>query len=159
MSEEIKLTIEVLTFLGGLIGLYFKMKYDVAKNADDITKNADKIDELQEQLDKHEELTPSCIKRFEALTLDIQSLQTQEKMKDKYQQEIVEKILQPILKDIVDSMKNYTDSKMQILTNELKVYQTDNQIFKEEIKSYLKELKDENKANIKQLIAALKKSK
>jgi hypothetical protein len=78
----------------------------------------DKVNDIQIQLDQHEEITPSCFKKFEDLKLDIQQLQTEEKLKSEYQTAIVEKILQPILKELTDGMKLYTDQKIQILTND-----------------------------------------
>lgn len=142
--------IEIGLTVLGFIGMYFKMKYDIQKNKDSLTN-------LKTKVEKHiDDKQPKCMKRFEELNVDINKLKSDELLKERYQSQIVEKILQPVLKDLVLSMKEYTDSKIQIIQNEITVYQHDNQEFKKELKEYIKELKDENKEAIKELVAVIK---
>lgn len=150
MGEGIKLGIEIFIFLVSGIGLYYSNKYQVQKNTEDIKK-------LEDELTEHMKEAPKCYKRFEQIQLDIQKLATEEEMKETYQKQIVSDILTPILKEMNDNIKTYVDIKSGILTREIEMLRTDNQLFKREIKDYLKELKNENRDSIKQIVNALKK--
>lgn len=149
MDIQIEEIIKIGTIILSIVGLYFKNKYDVQKNSE-------KILEVDNKINKHIENIPVCMKKFENIATDINKLKTDDELRNEYQSQIVEKILQPILKDFSLSMKDYVDSKIGILQAELTVYQHDNQEFKKELKEYIKELKDENKESIKELIDAIK---
>jgi len=148
-QDEIKLAIEIGSIIVAAVSGYFYIRNKSDNNSKDITT-------LRDDFDEHCKQTTTCNKNFENIRIDINKLQTEEHMKSEYQSQMVEKILSPIIKDLTDSMKLYIDQKHQILTNEIKVYQADNNEFKKEIKDYIKELKDENKSSIKELIEVIK---
>lgn len=150
MNDYVKAGIEIFFFLSGLLGVYYKVKYEVKKNTTDISSLDDRITE-------HCKETTICNKRFENLTLDIAKLQTEENMKTEYQTQIVEKILQPVLKSMNDSMRDYVDVKTGVISKEIEALKLDNMQFKSEVKSIIQELKEENSKSIDRIIDVLKK--
>jgi hypothetical protein len=152
MAPWVQIGINLIILIIGMAGAYFKMRYDLKKNSDAIA-------DLKIRFDAHEEITPLCMQKFENLRLDLNRLTTEDHMREEYQTQIVTSILQPALKDLVNSMKGYTDSKIGILEAQFTVAQSENKEFRAEIKEYLKDLKNENKESIKQLIDIIKEKK
>lgn len=149
-GEGIKLGIEIFVFIAGGLGIFYKNKYDVKKNSEN-------IDSLKSELDEHCKQTPLCMKKFEDITLNINKLSTEDKLKEQYQTQIVEHLIKPIIKEMSDSLKEYTDVKTSILTKEIESLRMDSNIFKQEIKQLVKDMTVENSKNIERLIEVLKK--
>jgi len=151
-SGYIKIIIEILIFIGAIIGGWYALKFKVETIASDL-KN------LHSTLNAHEELTPICNKRFEDLKLDMAKLKTEEHMKSQYQREIVESILSPTLKELTLELKAYVNAKTGILTREIELFKIENQVFKGDMKEYIKELKEENGRSIDRIVTAIESKK
>lgn len=146
--QTIKLGIEILVLLCSLIGTYFWVKFSIKRNTEDIAL-------LKLEFDKHLEVTPICNKKFEDLRLDINRLQTEENMKHEYQTQIVEKILQPVLKEMNDKIVLYVDTKIGVLNKEIESIRVDNIQFRTEVKEIIKDLKEENNRSIDRIVKIL----
>lgn len=142
--------IQIIVLIVSLVGVYWKLVIEINKLKD---ANAS----LKELLDNYVKHTPVCNKKFDDISIDIETLKTQEKMKDQYQTQIVEKILQPILREMNEKIAKYVDIKTDIISKEIEAMKTENSIFKSEFKTSLREIKEENSKQIDRIIIALEK--
>ena len=89
--------------------------------------------------------------------LDIEKIKTEENMKDRFQSELISSILSPIIKSNNEQMKDFVDTRVVLINKEIEALKMDSQLFKSDVKSFFKNMKEENKEQIDRLIKVLEK--
>lgn len=124
-----------LILLAGIVASHTTLKNSVAT--------------LRRDLDKHEDQTPSCEKRFHDFSLDIEKL----KQREGYEKEIVQSILTPLVEKISLNLTDYVDIKVGVLTKEIEDIKLSNLEFKDTVRDFMKEFKEENIRTLKEFKA------
>jgi hypothetical protein len=147
----VNLVISLVTVIVGIVGVYWKLVLKI--QALRIQFNT-----LKEEFDEHKKQTPICLKNFEDMNKSIALLQTEERIKEQYQTQIIKDLLAPMIKDITATLSEYVDIKTGVITREVEYLKTENVEFKKDIKELFIDFKEHTEKMIDRLVDKKSKS-